>query len=414
MMPKFTVLIVDDIPQNIQVAATTLRADGFNISFATSGREALERIPGIKPDLILLDVMMPEMDGYEVCQRLKANPETSTIPVIFLTAINEIDAAVKGFELGAVDFVNKPFNAAELLARVSAHCKLNYFQRILNEKNQILEDINASLEEHVANRTQELEDSLNKEKKFNRMTTELIGLLSHEFRTPLTIIQSGAELLNYCNTLPEEQATEQRHKISSQITQSVNTLTTHLESISNMLRSHTMLIHEQPVEMMINAYLKEVVEQFVRQQVPKQHIEVSVPGSEVVGFIMPDNMSMALNRLLDNAIHYSPEQSVIHVQMIVENNLIQVVVDDEGEGINDEDQKDMFQWFRRGKAQTQQGIYRGLGVGLALTKLCVETMGGELHYQRRSPGSRFVIDLPVPRLEVHGHYTQLVAQLGLE
>ncbi|MBL7975101.1 MAG: response regulator, partial [Candidatus Kapabacteria bacterium] len=136
---KFTILIVDDIPQNIQVAATALRSDGFNVSFATSGEEALERVQSIKPDVILLDVMMPGMDGYEVCEKLKANPATNNIPIIFLTALNEIDAAVKGFELGAVDFLNNPFNNAELISRVNTHCKFWYMQRILKEKNKILE-----------------------------------------------------------------------------------------------------------------------------------------------------------------------------------------------------------------------------------------------------------------------------------
>lgn len=412
---KFTILIVDDIPQNIQVAATALRADGFNVSFATSGEEGLERVHAIKPDVILLDVMMPGMDGYEVCEKLKENPATSTIPIIFLTALNEIDAAVKGFELGAVDFVNKPFNSAELLARVNAHCKIGYLQRIVAEKNQILEDVNASLEMHVANRTQELEALLHQEKRFNQMTMGLIGLMSHEFRTPMTVIQSGVDLLHYSDTLPQEQATEQRNKIATQISDSVTTMTNHLESISDMLCTHTQHIHEQPTEMMINSFIHDIVGQFNRRFLPKQNIELSLPQLEVVGFIMPDNLSMAITQLLKNATKYSPEFSTIMVRLVAEQNLLRITVEDEGKGIAHEDERNMYEWFHRGKNETQIGSTRGLGLGLALVKMCVDTMHGSIqHEQRPTGGTRFTINIPIPQLEVSGSYTQLAAQLGVQ
>ncbi|MBX7154312.1 MAG: response regulator [Candidatus Kapaibacterium sp.] len=412
---KFTILIVDDIPQNIQVAATALRSDGFNVSFATSGEEALERVQSIKPDVILLDVMMPGMDGYEVCEKLKANPATNNIPIIFLTALNEIDAAVKGFELGAVDFVNKPFNNAELLARVNTHCKVGYLQRIVNEKNQILEDINASLEMHVANRTQELEASLHQEKRFNQMTMGLIGLISHEFRTPMTIIQNGVELMHYADTLPAEEANSQRDKIGTQITDSITIMTNHLESISDMLRTHTTLIHEQPVEMMINAYIHDTVTQFNKRFMPKQNVELSLPQSEIVGFIMPDNLSMAITQLLKNAIKYSPDFSTVTVRMMAEQNLMRISVEDEGKGITPEDERSMYEWFHRGMNETQMGSTRGLGLGLALVRMCVDTMQGSIqHEQRPTGGTRFTISVPIPQLEVSGDYTQLAAQLGVQ
>lgn len=129
------ILIVDDTPANIQVLAAALKTQHYQISVATSGLQALEILDRVRPDLILLDVMMPEMDGFETCRRLKASELWSRIPVIFLTAKTEVADIVRGFEVGAVDYVAKPFNTHELLARVNTHLTIDQLQRDLGEKN---------------------------------------------------------------------------------------------------------------------------------------------------------------------------------------------------------------------------------------------------------------------------------------
>jgi len=129
------ILVVDDTPANIQVLSSTLKEKGYQISVATSGRQALEIVGRVQPDLILLDVMMPEMDGFETCQRLKESDPTKDIPVIFLTARTETADVVRGFETGAVDYVAKPFNAWELLARVNTHLTVDQLRRSLAGKN---------------------------------------------------------------------------------------------------------------------------------------------------------------------------------------------------------------------------------------------------------------------------------------
>ena len=117
----YVILVVDAVPNNIQVVGSILRGAGYQVIPATSGEKALRYSLTPVPDLILLDLMMPDMDGFEVCRRLKSNPETAAIPVIFLTASVETEEVVKGFQLGAVDYVTKPFNPPELLARVRTH-----------------------------------------------------------------------------------------------------------------------------------------------------------------------------------------------------------------------------------------------------------------------------------------------------
>jgi PleD family two-component response regulator len=140
-----TVLIVDDNAKNVQVLGTILMDAQYRVAVAHRGTLVFDMLPKVKPDLILLDIMMPEMDGYEVCRRLKADPASAEIPVIFLTAKTETDDIVLGFDLGAADFVTKPFRAKELLARVQTHISLTRLQQSLKKKNQELEAALASV-----------------------------------------------------------------------------------------------------------------------------------------------------------------------------------------------------------------------------------------------------------------------------
>lgn len=128
---KFLILVVDDVGKNLQLALSVLDQAGYDTTFATSGYQALERIRRVKPDLLLLDLMMPGMNGFEVCQHLQANPAYRDLPVIFLSASSEKSNLLQAFEQGAVDYVTKPFHAAELLARVRLHLELKHTQKQL-------------------------------------------------------------------------------------------------------------------------------------------------------------------------------------------------------------------------------------------------------------------------------------------
>ena len=135
---RFKLLIVDDLPENIKVLGKSLQRDEYLISFATSGEQAIEMATSNELDLILLDIMMPGMDGYEVCRRLKAEERTRQIPIIFITAKTEKKDIVRGFEAGAVDYVTKPFNTAELFARVQTHLDLSHSKRIIQNQAEEL------------------------------------------------------------------------------------------------------------------------------------------------------------------------------------------------------------------------------------------------------------------------------------
>lgn len=152
------VLIVDDNPTNLGVLLNYLEHAGFRVLVAESGESALKRVHYVMPDIILLDVMMPGMDGFETCLRLKQNAETSQIPIIFMTALNQTEDKVRGFELGAVDYVTKPLQHAEVLARIRTHLSIYTLQAELAQKNSRLEQEMAEKQQVIAELKEALEN----------------------------------------------------------------------------------------------------------------------------------------------------------------------------------------------------------------------------------------------------------------
>lgn len=138
-----TILLVDDVPENLSLLIDTLKGAGFEIRVAESGERALKQIPFVKPDLILLDVMLPGLSGFETCEKLRLDPQWREVPVLFVTAINEVSEKLRGFEAGGVDYLTKPFHPQEVLARVTAHLQLAQLRRELAVKNAALEEENA-------------------------------------------------------------------------------------------------------------------------------------------------------------------------------------------------------------------------------------------------------------------------------
>ncbi|MFW5701646.1 MAG: response regulator, partial [Bacteroidota bacterium] len=170
---KALILIADDVVNNVKVLRATLEKRGYDISVAYDGISALESARELKPDIILLDVMMPGLDGYEVCEQLKHDPATLDIPVIFLTVKNEINDVLRGFELGSADYINKPFNPLELAARVKTHLDLKRSR----DANKIYISQLTAANEKLAATSRKLEElNINKDKFFS--------IVAHDLRNP--------------------------------------------------------------------------------------------------------------------------------------------------------------------------------------------------------------------------------------
>ncbi|HEY9615454.1 MAG TPA: response regulator, partial [Microcoleaceae cyanobacterium] len=181
------VLVVDDNPTNLEVLSNALANFGYETAVALDGESAIEQINYDPPDLILLDVMMPGIDGFETCQRLKANPATKDIPIIFMTALADSSDKVRGLNLGAVDYITKPFQQEEVLARVKLHLKLRYLAKTLEHQNTLLkQEVTERMiaEQSLQQLTQELEQ------RVEARTAELSQALHHLQQTQVQLIQS--------------------------------------------------------------------------------------------------------------------------------------------------------------------------------------------------------------------------------
>lgn len=183
MAAKEKILVIDDTPPNVKLLADLLEAQGYEVGVAYSGEEGLEQVQKLRPDLILLDIVMPDLDGFEVCRRLRAAPETALLPVVMVTALDPVEERVKGIEAGADDFLTKPINLHELLARVRSLLRIRQLHRTVEEQAQTLAEWNRTLEKRVEEQVATLERMSRLKRFFSPQLAELI--VSGDAQDPL-------------------------------------------------------------------------------------------------------------------------------------------------------------------------------------------------------------------------------------
>lgn len=368
-----SVLIVDDIAENLQVLGNILNELDIEFSYATSGKEALEAVSFNKPDLILLDVNMPEMTGFEVCEILKKDPDTRDIPVIFLTAKTEPEDVIKGLTVGGIDYVTKPFNTKELTARVNSHLELSISRRIITAQKDELHKLNIQLEETIAS----------KDKFFS--------IIAHDLKSPFNTLIGFSDLLlkTFDDREPEEIKKLLKHINDSSLL-GFNLLNNLLE----WSRSQTGKIKYEPVLFDFAQLVDEVIDLHSGTAEKKK---IKLDGSGLaIGEVNADRKMIytVLRNLVSNALKFTQPGGEIRISGKDMGNEFEISVSDSGVGIPANKLDKLFSISENISTQGTDNE-TGTGLGLLLCKEFVEKNGGKIRVQSAvGKGSEFLFTIP--------------------
>jgi len=372
---KPNILVVDDNATNIRVLVSSLETYDYRVITARNGKMGLKRAKFIRPDLILLDIMMPDMDGFEVCRQLKQDIELQDIPVIFLTAKTASKDVVEGLRLGAVDYITKPFHHEELRTRVQTHLTLQAQKKQLHQQAEILRQTNTQLVE------------LNQEKN------EILGIASHDLKNPLSTIIGGTELIE--NTLQVDGSISNEEL--TEILQLINYSTDRMVILINNLLNVNVIESDEMQLSMTKDNILPLVQQVVLEYRPKaeaKHITIHFsPDSNVyLAYIDLDVTYQILDNLISNAVKYTPFGGNICVKILKNtDNMVWCEIHDDGPGLSQEDQTKLFGKFNR-LTPRPTNDETSTGLGLFIVKKLITMMGGEVWCDSElGKGSTFVI-----------------------
>jgi len=371
---EIKILVVDDVPYNIQIVGNMLQHEGYDVSFANNGTVALNLFENRTFDLVLLDIMMPGIDGFEVCQRIKANEKWRDIPIIFLTAKADVESLAKGFEIGGQDYVTKPFNHVELLARVRTHLELKA-QRLELKK------LNDSLENKVKERTLELERANKQLSVLDKAKSDFLLLINHELRTPLNGILGFTKILE--STMQQNQNTR--------YIQLINKAAHRLNELAEVALLITSLRADAYAKKLQTFSCKDVVNQSignVSNTAFKKNVGLEYTNPIAAKIEVDINLAQkALDIILDNAIKFSPDGTKILITNLETDKFVIVTIIDHGSGFTTKALHELWEFF------TTESIMHhstGFGLGLATCKMIMTAMNGNIEVNNVGGGGACV------------------------
>jgi signal transduction histidine kinase len=360
------ILLVDDLPANISVLFEFLTGHGFKVLVAQDGQRALKKAEMVMPDLILLDVMMPGIDGFETCKRLKNNPQTAEIPIIFMTALTDVVDKVRGFEVGAADYITKPIQQEEVLARINTHLKLRRLQKQLQAR---------SAESEAFART-----------------------VAHDLKNPLNIIINDSEdaleiYKQHCTTMNMEfiQLLERIQRTGRKMDKIINAL---------LLLAGVAKMNNIPFEMISSDSMQHLVTQIVNERLgylqKEKQAKIVLPEKwhAAVGYA-PWVEEIWVN-YLSNALKYGGDQPSIELgsSLSSDHRYVNFWVRDHGIGISEKAKKQLFVPFSRVNQENHIDI-EGHGLGLSIVQQILDKLGGKASVEsEEGKGSQFFFTLP--------------------
>ncbi|MEG3957770.1 response regulator [Microcoleus sp. herbarium2] len=415
---KGNILIVDDTPENLQVLSATLLDRGYKVRGVINGKMAIRAARAGSPDLILLDIKMPEMDGYEVCLQLKADPKTSEIPVIFISALDEVLDKVTAFQVGGVDFITKPFHVAEVLARIEHQLTI---QRL---KKQLL-DRNTELQQEIIERKKAEEAAA----AASLAKSQFVANMSHELRTPLNAILGFTEVMSRDSFLGDENLENLR--IINRSGQHLLELINDVLDLSK-IEAGIIALDERSFDLY---QLLDTLEEMFQIKAETKNLQLKFfVQANVPQYIKTDEkkLRVCLINLLGNAIKFTLDGGCICLRVSVESKqqladseiypnsisgepfLILFEVEDTGVGIAAAEIDTLFDAF----VQTEAGknAAEGTGLGLTITKKYVQIMGGDIAFKSvLGEGTSFKFNIRVfPAISSEITVPTLQRAIGLE
>lgn len=357
------ILLVDDNPTNIDVLYEFLSDLGYEVFVAEDGPSAISRLEFVLPDLILLDVMMPHMDGFEVCAHLKTMEQAREIPVIFITAMGSVDDKVKGFEAGGVDYITKPFQNQEVLARIRTQISMKRMREALHAKNHKLLDQNMALDAYA--RT-----------------------VAHDLKNPLNLI------LNYARLIEDEGV------LSGMAAQDLGTIIMSADRMNHIIQDLLLLAQLRKDEVKaVKVDMKSVIRQSLDRlsfQIAEKNIAIEEPSEWIPAKGVASWLQAVWVNYISNALKYGGNPCEIKLWCRQEGDMVLYAVQDNGPGVPEDAQAGIFDEFSRVGGEKAEGH----GVGLAIVKRIVERLGGEVGVTNMNPGPGCCFTFTLPALEV--------------
>ena len=398
---QHVILIIDDQPANLSVLANHLEQRGFEVLISRSGENGLEKARFAHPDLILLDVSLPGIDGYEACRRLKAEPDTAEIPVIFITVYTDTEHKVQGFQAGGIDYITKPFQEQEIFARVTTHLRLRELAEQLEVKvrertaelervNQQLQQeilerktaeeqvrrFNAELEQHVKERTQELQ-------QINRELNNFAYVVSHDLKAPLRgVNQISRWLLDDYGDRFDAQGKAWLNMLRGQAKL--------LEKMVKGILDYSRVGRTQELQDAVDLNL--ILNEVMKMIAPPPHVQIAIDGKLPVVVANHVRLMQIFQNLIDNAVKFMDKPvGKIVVGCADAGEWWAFRVADNGPGIEQKYHEKIFEIFQTLSFQNHQ---ESTGIGLSLVKKIVESSGGRIWLESTvGQGSTFFFTL---------------------